>query len=1003
MDANLDQAKQAILALSNPATSKQADDWLISFEKSFHAWQTAEQLLLCSNNDLNDCTFQFFGAKFLYSKISRQFVQLDQDSANSLLPKLIQILVSFSRSLGNVNKNAITYLCLAISALALQLNVDGIIHQILLWLNGLIDEGKHSVILSLLTVLPEEVHNSRILINNTTRSSYLQQLAGSSSMVMDFLASLLASLTVSVSSSSRISLKEEKVNILKCGKNWFEILNEGSYSPQFTPSHYSVIQFALESLIVSLQGDEEEDELFDTSSDLIIVFMRNNRVKDPQIVESIIRTVVSLRNGWNSAILSYSKDLLDQELHNRCLNFSRLFTEVAESCLESLLSREGMMGQDELISQLIECSSFKEDHSIARIPLKFFYEAALCIRDPLLNTGLDPDDLDNYEDQKYGGNEENRLFLKNKYSSVYKRLLQIALDSIAINDNNQLLSNQLPPEKMDARLEWKESLLDICDVLSVQTTIEELCISLENEIKSASSSSSSSSNGSPSMNWSKIESIILAITFIISSTSHLTSHQSNSNNGSSTSYVPQLIGLISQLPSNLIALQITAIDLLGSLSTWLFHNPNYLHPVLTKLIHDLRNISCCESSSKSIRKIFSCCGKLQSLPLNETHQQLILLMNSSCSSQSHASEGEITTIQETINNLVEGMIAAVSFYPSEQAEIIFKGVLHEQILKINEILAVSSSDLAAAASSSSTPFYHSPYRIVIRLLDQMAIAFKHFSRQEQFIPIVFMEIFPILQLILARFPKENTCEKVCRIYKFGIKASGTFFANFLESFLGIIASQFATFSVSAFLYAGSICVGNFAHIQSSKYDAMLYRFLWSVSQTLFNKFQKVEQIKQDPEVIEEYFYLVAKFLQYSPQLFLDSSSEALAILDLGISCLLSLNHREAQKGILSFFQRLVNVPSFWSDSSPYSRRANELVSSLSPKVVSTLIQMLSGSAAPVYALDEKGGSISDVLWDLRKRSLSDFQVSSFSLHRSLVSFFFPFTVLGTTSCSESEE
>jgi hypothetical protein len=973
MDTNLEQAKQAILALSNPVTSKQADDWLISFEKSFHAWQTSEQLLLCSNNDPNDYTYQFFGAKFLYSKISRQFVQLDQDSANSLLPKLVQILVSFSRSPGPVNKNAITYLCLAISALALQLNIEGIIHQILVWLNGLINEGKHSVILSLLTVLPEEVHNNRILINNATRSSYIQQLAGSSSMVMDFLASLLAALS---------SLKEEKANILKCGKNWFEILNEGNYSPQLTASHYSVIQFALESLVISLQNDEEDDELFDSSSDLIIVFMRRNRIKDPQIMESIIRTVISLRNGWNSTILSYSKDLLDQELHNRCLNFSRLFTEVAESCLESLLSREGMIGQDELISQLLECSSFTADHSIARIPLKFFYETALCIRDPLPNNGYDPDDPENYDDRKYGGNEENRLFLKNKYSSVYKRLLQIALDSIAIRDNNQLLNNQLPPEKIDARLEWKESLLDICDVLSIQTTIEELCISLENEIKSASSTLSSN-NGNSSMNWSKIEAIILAITFIISSTSHLTNHHhNNSNSNSSSSYIPQLIGLISQLPGNLIALQITAIDLLGSLSTWLFHNSNYLHPVLTKLLHDLRNISCCETASKSIRKIFSSCGKLQNLPLNETHQQLILLMNSSCSSQNHASEGEITAIQETINNLVEGMIAAISFYPSEQAEIIFKGILHEQIIKINEILAItssSSSDLTSIASSSSTAFYHSPYRIAVRLLDQMAIAFKHFSRQEQFIPIVFMEIFTILQLVLSRFPKENTCEKVCRIYKFAIKASGTFFANFLESFLDIISSQFSTFSVSAFLYAGSICVGTFAHIQSNKYDAILYRFLWSVSQTLFNRFQKVEQIKHDPEVIEEYFYLAAKFLQYSPQLFLDSSSEALAILDLGINCLLSLNHRDAQKGILTFFQRLVNVPSFWADSSPYSQRANELLTSICPKMVTTLIQMLSGSAAPVYALDEKGGSISDVLWDLRKRGHNDFQVVSLFL------------------------
>ena len=85
-----------------------------------------------------------------------------------------------------------------------------------------------------------------------------------------------------------------------------------------------------------------------------------------------------------------------------------------------------MKGQNELISQLIECSRFpylKLDANISKIPLKFFYELSMLV--------------------KYGGgssdDESSRSFersqLNIRYAPVYTCLLEIAIDQMTMSES----------------------------------------------------------------------------------------------------------------------------------------------------------------------------------------------------------------------------------------------------------------------------------------------------------------------------------------------------------------------------------------------------------------------------------------------------------------------------------------------------------------------------------------------------------------------------------------
>jgi hypothetical protein len=81
--------------------------------------------------------------------------------------------------------------------------------------------------------------------------------------------------------------------------------------------------------------------------------------------------------------------------------------------------------------------------------------------------------------------------------------------------------------------------------------------------------------------------------------------------------------------------------------------------------------------------------------------------------------------------------------------------------------------------------------------------------------------------------------------------------------------------------------------------------------------------------------------------------------------------------MLLFFDRVIDLPSYWQANDPKYPLASELARKVGESITAVIIKMLSG-AMPVYALDERDGCVSDVLWSLKKSFIKEFQVSPFS-------------------------
>jgi len=209
-----------------------------------------------------------------------------------------------------------------------------------------------------------------------------------------------------------------------------------------------------------------------------------------------------------------------------------------------------------------------------------------------------------------------------------------------------------------------------------------------------------------------------------------------------------------------------------------------------------------------------------------------------------------------------------------------------------------------------------------------------------------------------------------------------------------LADQFSKTPFPAFLYAAAICISCFSLTDNGVYVEALYQMVWSLSNSFFQLLNSLERFEEQPDLVEEYFFLMAKTLQYCPAPFVAAAGQQSSTVLSAAIVGLALKHREAQKGILLFFERFVQLSGFWSESNSHitsrsadiidggnnsalnislNNAARLLIIEVSPSLLEALFGLLSG-LRPAYAIDESNGCISDVLWYLRKRFTAEFKV-----------------------------
>ena len=1056
----LERAKTAITSLSDSTQTANANEWLVDFERSFAAWQVADRLVREETGQ-----FRFFGAKFLYSKISRQYFQLEEGAITSLTQTLVQLILQFGQD-PSVDFVVCRYLCLALAVLVLQMNKSGIISQVLQWLNPIITTNP-KVLLELLIVLPEESFNRQVDIDTKTRNMFIKQLSASSADVLTFLSSLWTHCT-----------EDAQSKILKCVEKWIDITEVAPAVIVVLP----IYSYMLQTLAT------KDGELFEYAVDAVGTILQRFRTRDTRILHTVIPVVMNLRAKWQQQVqelqAEYSRNLtesahkggpgtsqeegddLDGELLSNCRVLSRLFSELAEACLDLFLSTSvHSLGQGEMAAQLLECARFPFDHNVSRIPLKFFYELAMMVKkSPQMSeadnaaaatatatatattaqingtvpsgngttnssssssssnsnnnsqhnngAGVGDDEDDDEDDIRRRDGElskSERRALNSRYQPLFESLMDMGISHMVLPARLLIgAKRKLPEIVADVRSDWRETVLDCCYVLGGPHAMMRLCTALQTELQliqqqqsqessgsSCSGNSSGSSGGvSPPSNpssaglasYGRVESLLLGMQVAVPFLSR-----------TDTQFIPEVLSftLSPALQAtgwdSVPLLRSTVIELFGRCGFWLEQKPDFAVAVLQRLFQDLSTPATCTPAAKATMNVFRNCSRMPNLPIQELHNVVLQLR-----AANHAAMQAVTAGSAAASIPSNGGSSINSIGGSAMEQHIS---LHSELLLL-EALAVAATNLHGPEREAAFKSFVSPIatelnhflqappseldtRLLAPYVDRLTALFQFFRCSERFVAEVFVSVLPLFQRIFAVCPTERMCEKSCRCYKHAMRSTGKAFLQFVPDMAQHLTEQFGKSPFPAFLYGGSTCISTFALVDAGICVPALYQMLWGMSTTFFAHFPSLQHFEQKPDVVEEYFFLVAKALQYCPGPFVQAPAEAAAVIQAGLSGL-ALHHREAQKGILLFFERFVQLVTFWQQQAGQQADANaavlgsaaqQLVEQHAPAVATAVFSLLSGDM-PAYALDESNGCISDVLWCLQKRFTDQFKVGS---------------------------
>lgn len=914
MAEQLSVVKAAIAAMATPSETQRANEWLVDFERSSAAWQVCDLLLREP-----DASHQFFGAKFLYSKIQRQFLQLDAAMVASLSQNLVQHIITTSQQ-PVPTMNVIRYLCLALAALTLQLNQEGIVSNILVWLHPVLGKSP-GVLLELLTVLPEESDNHLIDVPWETKQLYVVQLKNTCGEVLTFLSGLWGTVGPPV-----------KSQILRCLERWVEVTRVTM--PVLTGQ--AVYGHMLESLMA-------QDETFEHAVDAAIAVLRNFQSEEPLILESLCPLVVALRTRWVANAHTINKDLasgtsvseLDDDILSECRSLCRLFTETCEACFDVITTHVQSYNLHEVVANLVECTKFC-DHSIARIPLNYFYDMGIV--------------LHRMKDEKPGEAEvETFLFgssksaaLKTFFVPIFINLLGTAINQITLSEAEiaSLSVSGITDDKREMRVEWCETVQDCSYAVGAETCLQLLCTELTGAF----------SAGYTTTAWRKAESCMTCIQMI-----------ANNTKKSENTLVPQLLQFaasISQQPTIPAQARNAIIAMIGRFAFWLETHEDYLPMLLNYLYSTLAIPSSVLSASLAITNTLRYCKYVPRLPIQELHTLILSmrqLLPPSNSSSDVPAQNALPVESDLL--LLEGITVVISNLPEEARTLALQSILSPIAKNLDDMLSTGTAPNNAALSMA---------------VDRIAVVFKHVTGDGEICCNAFVSVLPALVRTIETSTSEVVYEKVCRCYKYAVRGSRLKFLPYLPNMIEHITIQFQRAPVAAYLYVAAVCVGEYHDTNDGAYVQELYKMLFQLSTIFFSKFPTIEAYEHNPDVVEEYFFLMAKVMQHCPRSFVEEAAFSTPVLQAAMIGL-PLKHRGALKGVLSFFENFVRVATFWPAESPTAGTARALVNSVGQTLCVSMFSLVTSKGASA-AIDDQNGSIGDVLWSLRKRFNDQFKV-----------------------------
>ncbi|CAE8742581.1 unnamed protein product, partial [Polarella glacialis] len=347
----MDQALQALQALyssPDPATKKEADDWLTKFQQTPAAWQVVDSLLSSGDAPMQ---FRFFAAQTMRTKVQFDFYELPAESYGSLRDSLLGHIDRFRAA---EFQPIHTMLAIALADLAIQM--DHAWPNVVQTLFERFGQNPDSfpTLLEVMRMLPEENNNLKLMTDSFKREHCKERLQSATSQVVQFLLNL------------QCPSIQAKRKVLECFLSWIKFTNLQANDIAQNPFLPECFKYVVEG------GD-----LSETATDIIIEVLRMCSLDlsfFQPVIQVILQHITGLRSKFDALLGRGAQAALDAD-QDGLLQICRIYVETGE-CLVPLIMAQSNDAQVVGILQVILRCTDLPSQEISSIPLEFWHRLA---------------------------------------------------------------------------------------------------------------------------------------------------------------------------------------------------------------------------------------------------------------------------------------------------------------------------------------------------------------------------------------------------------------------------------------------------------------------------------------------------------------------------------------------------------------------------------------------------------------------------------------------------
>ena len=418
-----------------------------------------------------------------------------------------------------------------------------------------------------------------------------------------------------------------------------------------------------------------------------------------------------------------------------------------------------------------------------------------------------------------------------------------------------------------------------------------------------------------------------------------------------------------QLPTDIPRLRYTMNLTIGRYAPWLGTHSQYLQPLLPYLAQGFTVRECASASAIAVKQLCeSCLDPPLGEPVLQLYEQLTVVRQGGNAKCYLELQDELAILEGVCKAMSRELGNNYALDPS----VMFGRIVTPIGNRLSTLLATQNG--TSSNSVKAVVWEMERLTVIVRFLKSPRNSSRdgEATLSETLIAELMRQSWDLLDTLTLQHQNDNIlAEKLCRLHKHAMRSCGArAYAPLLDPFMTQVVRNFRQSFLSPYLYGASICITEFGH--DPTYVPKLFELISELSLTVCTRLTSLDDFTQYPDVVEEYFYLIGRFMTYCPEPLVVSPLFRTIIQWAVVG--LHIRHREANKGTLNFLENTVSFGLSIAQSTVHASDAckaafHQAIIVEGPAVVHNLAHALLGDL-PTYSLDQGSGSVAGVLWKL---------------------------------------